>query len=92
MEGRKEQRERGISYLCGGKTHKGRPCLLAINELNHHQQKMAEIIHGRRHRELVQKELDEMRAEIGHLRSTIATQALALEGTPGAVNAGLDLI
>ena len=39
MEGRKEQRERGISYLCGGKTRKGRPCLLAINELNHHQQK-----------------------------------------------------
>jgi hypothetical protein len=28
-----------ISYLCGGKTRKGRPCLLAINELNHHQQK-----------------------------------------------------
>ena len=48
--------------------------------MNHHQQKMAEIIHGRRHKELIQKELDEMRAEIGHLRSTIATQALALEG------------
>jgi hypothetical protein len=39
MEGRKEQREQGKSYLWGEKTRKVGPCLLAINELNHHQQK-----------------------------------------------------
>jgi|SRR5579862_8085904 len=45
-----------------------------------HQQKMAEIIHGRKHKEMVQAELDEMRSEINQLRSSLATQALALEG------------
>jgi hypothetical protein len=39
MGGRKEQRKQGISYLWGEKTLNVRPCLLAINELNHHQQK-----------------------------------------------------
>jgi Mg2+ and Co2+ transporter CorA len=48
--------------------------------LQHHQQKMAEIIHGNRHRELIQGELEEMRSEINQLRSTVSTQALALEG------------
>ena len=46
----------------------------------HHQRQMAEIIHGKRHQELIKGELDEMRAEINQLRSTISTQALAIEG------------
>ncbi|MHB8635116.1 MAG: hypothetical protein ACYC96_01435 [Fimbriimonadaceae bacterium] len=45
-----------------------------------HQRRMTEIIHGSRNREVVQGELDQMRAEINQLRTTVATQALALEG------------
>jgi len=52
--------------------------LIAV--MQSHQRKMAEIIHGSRSRELVQAELEQMRTEINQLRSTVATQALALEG------------
>lgn len=48
-----------------------------------HQREMAEIIHGRRHHEVVQGEIDQMRQEIGQLRATVATQALAIEGLAG---------
>lgn len=48
-----------------------------------HQQKMTEIIHGKRHKELIDAELEEMRTEISQLRATIATQALAIEGLAG---------
>ena len=41
---------------------------------------MAEIIHGSRNREIVEGELGQLRAELNQLRSTVATQALALEG------------
>jgi len=60
------------------------PCMALsipiIALMQSHQQKMAEIIHGKRHQELVQGELDQMRTEINQLRSTVSTQALALEG------------
>jgi hypothetical protein len=52
--------------------------LIAV--MQSHQRKMAEIIHGSRSKELVQQELDQMRAEISQLRSTVSTQALAIEG------------
>ena len=60
------------------------PCMALsipiIALMQHHQQKMAEIIHGRRHKEVIQGELDQMRAELNQLRNMVSTQALALEG------------
>lgn len=44
-----------------------------------HQQKMTEIIHGRRHREEIEAELNGMREEIAGLRGQLTTQALALD-------------